>query len=312
MQKDFEIDGLGLWRRGIRLWLALGTVALIGGLFPYWPLSLFGHFRVQALVLFLLFAVSGLVLRDRVSFSLSALLSFLLAFSLANSWTGPPRTDGASLRLVLVNFNAANKNYRALERLVEQENPDVLVVLEVRQHHVATLKRLGFPHQSVVKRADNFGVAMLSQFKPKEVRVERFGPELPTLVAEFEDFRLLATHPYPPVSRVTKNLADQQLKWLEQFLSGDQPVVLTGDLNASSWTYRVKRLERAGLVNARRGFGVLPTWPVPIGWLRIPIDHILVSPEIGVGSLRVGPDVGSDHLPLVADLVVRPSGARNR
>jgi endonuclease/exonuclease/phosphatase (EEP) superfamily protein YafD len=39
------------------------------------------------------------------------------------------------------------------------------------------------------------------------------------------------------------------------------------------------------------------------------IDHVLASPEIGVRDYLVGPDLGSDHLPVVAGLVL-PSAQR--
>jgi endonuclease/exonuclease/phosphatase family metal-dependent hydrolase len=34
------------------------------------------------------------------------------------------------------------------------------------------------------------------------------------------------------------------------------------------------------------------------------IDHVLVSPSVGILANRVGADLGSDHLPVIADLVV--------
>jgi endonuclease/exonuclease/phosphatase family metal-dependent hydrolase len=37
---------------------------------------------------------------------------------------------------------------------------------------------------------------------------------------------------------------------------------------------------------------------------RIPIDHVVVSPEVRVTDRRVGPDVGSDHLPVEATLAI--------
>jgi endonuclease/exonuclease/phosphatase (EEP) superfamily protein YafD len=60
------------------------------------------------------------------------------------------------------------------------------------------------------------------------------------------------------------------------------------------------------------GLGIHPTWPTPGTYRRlpklltpllaIPIDHCLVSHDITVSNLYVGPNIGSDHLPLVADL----------
>ena len=38
--------------------------------------------------------------------------------------------------------------------------------------------------------------------------------------------------------------------------------------------------------------------------LGTPIDHIEVSPTIGVKSLTTGEHFGSDHLPLIADLYI--------
>ncbi len=73
-------------------------------------------------------------------------------------------------------------------------------------------------------------------------------------------------------------------------------------------------VRQTGLRNARQGFGILPTWPsksslspVPATiapLLSIPIDHCLISPKIKVVNIRTGPNVDSDHLPVITDLVI--------
>ena len=66
-----------------------------------------------------------------------------------------------------------------------------------------------------------------------------------------------------------------------------------------------KNMVKSGkLRNARSGFGILPTWPTFMPLVYIPIDHFLVNKEIGVLKVRTGPKVGSDHLPLITDLVI--------
>jgi endonuclease/exonuclease/phosphatase family metal-dependent hydrolase len=46
------------------------------------------------------------------------------------------------------------------------------------------------------------------------------------------------------------------------------------------------------------------TWPTFRPLAYIPIAHFLVSKEIGVLKIRAGRNVGSDHLPLITDLVI--------
>ena len=58
------------------------------------------------------------------------------------------------------------------------------------------------------------------------------------------------------------------------------------------------------LLPSRLGFGVQATWPsvYRIPPMMIPIDHCLVSPDVRVVGRRVGPHIGSDHLPVIVEL----------
>jgi len=63
---------------------------------------------------------------------------------------------------------------------------------------------------------------------------------------------------------------------------------------------------RSCLCDSRAGAGVGASFPAASAILRIPIDHLLASCEIGVRERRVERDVGSDHLPVVLDLLIPP------
>ena len=78
-----------------------------------------------------------------------------------------------------------------------------------------------------------------------------------------------------------------------------------GDYNATPWSRPFWRfVDRSGLCDSRAGFGVQASFPAMSAVLRIPIDHVLVSCSIGVRDRRIGRDVGSDHLPVIVDLVL--------
>ncbi len=83
-----------------------------------------------------------------------------------------------------------------------------------------------------------------------------------------------------------------------------QAGIIAGDFNMPVES-RIYRRHWAGCINAfsrrGRGFGytrVLPKWSARI-------DHVLIcDPRWKVARVFVGPDLGSDHLPVVADLVL--------
>jgi len=55
---------------------------------------------------------------------------------------------------------------------------------------------------------------------------------------------------------------------------------------------------------SRAGFGLGATRLN--GWIRVRIDHVLTGPGWYADSVKLGPDLGSDHLPLIVDLTLVP------
>jgi vancomycin resistance protein VanJ len=85
--------------------------------------------------------------------------------------------------------------------------------------------------------------------------------------------------------------------------SGDSvPVIVAGDFNLPVESTIYRRYWR-GFTNAFEATGTGFGWTKHEGALRIRIDHVLTNAAapIPVGTW-LGPDVGSDHLPVIADL----------
>jgi endonuclease/exonuclease/phosphatase (EEP) superfamily protein YafD len=86
-------------------------------------------------------------------------------------------------------------------------------------------------------------------------------------------------------------------------LGGTQ--IVMGDFNATPFSRMARTFShRSGLSRVTW----LPTWPSYVGLPQIAIDHIFVSPDLKlVGPARIGNSAGSDHYPVIADIVLPPA-----
>jgi len=86
------------------------------------------------------------------------------------------------------------------------------------------------------------------------------------------------------------------------------PLVVAGDLNASEHSPVLRVLEGTGLrdafSSAAIGYGYTVGHALRPGISLLRIDHILVSPEIGVSAVQTGAKEGSEHRPVIADLLL--------
>jgi endonuclease/exonuclease/phosphatase (EEP) superfamily protein YafD len=82
-------------------------------------------------------------------------------------------------------------------------------------------------------------------------------------------------------------------------------LVLLGDFNNASWSrVQIAIREATGLDN--RGH-YLPSWPAFTGPVfRLPIDQVFVRGGLRISAMRLGPSVGSDHLPVEAEVGSKP------
>ena len=306
--------------------LAVGFFTVAGFAARYhWRLEQLSHFRVQYFWLLLVLAVALFLLRWK---TLAAALALLAVVNLATilplyvpqSWVGDASTPGRNaatvpLRVAALNVRTSNQQFDEVVAYLRDNPADVVIVLEVDDRWSQSLRALEpqYPHQHHEPRADNFGIALLSRLPWRQIETvtfEEFG--VPSLLAKFEHqgamWTFLGTHPVPPVSEATSRARNRQLAALAN-LAREQnvPVILAGDLNITSWSPAFRDLLRNGrLRDSRQGRGVQPSWVSRIPLTNLPLDHILTSPEIVVERRSVGPDLGSDHRPVVAGLLLPP------
>ena len=281
----------------------------------HWLLDLASHFRWY----WLLFALVWFAVAPWRRSRLATLC--LLAAMAANAWALLPYWMPAAaedvagldtLRLVSLNVLSDNADTGPTLAYLGQCGADVVVLLEVNDawsEAVARLESL-FPHQVMHPREDRFGIAVLSRLPLARERVEPLAEGPPVVSVELPvggaGCLLMAAHPQPPIGAEWSARRDAQLAAIGDLVATEaRPVIVAGDLNTTPWSHGFRQLVRLrGLRDSAVGHGVQATWNARRWVPRIPIDHVVVSPEVRVISRRVGPDVGSDHLPIEATLAI--------
>jgi hypothetical protein len=86
----------------------------------------------------------------------------------------------------------------------------------------------------------------------------------------------------------------------EQIAGETSRLIVLGDFNRTPWMNDLKRLQRALDISAGRTPASWPSWlAAPF---RLPLDFVLVGRELSVRSAKLGPSLGSDHLPVIAEI----------
>ena len=297
----------------------IGIFATLAGFFgrKAWILDLFSHFRLQYFLALgicsLLFLPGAHYLAALVSGS-TALVN--LALILPDSLPSPRvQSSPAHYRVMFCNVLQENRQHDKVVKFIEQEDPDMIVLVEVDQEWIEGLKRLssGYPYcYTAAVQDDHFGLAFFSRIPFDQAEICHFGKaDVPTIVVrlflEGHNLTVIGTHPYPPKRRGWSQRRDKQLMAIVEFAAKQiGEVMVMGDLNLSPWSPFFKQLLHAGnLRDSRRGYGLQVTWPADLPIFLTPIDHILVTPGIVVDRREVGPYIGSDHYPIWMDFSFR-------
>ncbi len=234
----------------------------------------------------------------------------------------PEGAPGECLTLLVANLKLRNSGAERLLALVERLRPDLVFVVELDSDGAEALEPLkpAFPHHLVHPRPDFWGMALYARLPLVRPEV-RFllEDDVPSLragvrLASGAVVAFQGVHPKPPMlfGHGTSQRDAELLLAARDVGGGARPAVLAGDLNAVAWSRETALFMRAGgLLDPRIGRGLFPTfparWPSPLRW---PLDHVFFSGEFGLRRIVRLPDIGSDHLPLLAELCLRPGPPR--
>lgn len=225
-----------------------------------------------------------------------------------------PAGVGTPLRVLSFNLSAMNRQPMAVRRLIEQEKPDLLGVQELSRpmYHALDELRQTFPYvASNLDEADptrrrRSGVALFSRYPLDAVGIQRFDESLSeSLTAQVQlaggRLQVVCTHPSSPRTQLRASHRNQHLAALAEWLRVQPgPTLVMGDFNVTQGSLVWRRfLQRSGIRYASLAWATFPAALPLIG-----IDHILGSPGVCRQAFHTCQAAGSDHRPVVADIVV--------
>jgi len=325
------------------LWLARITLAVlvVASLAPlvntgYWVVRLCDFPRIQLLVLLLVpLLATGIHAAVTHSFQREhwLLCGVVLAAAFWQAAHVLPFTplwpkelastsEQENLRLMVANIKYSNTQHDEVSQVIEQHDPDVLLLIEINQAWKSALDplRQAYPHHVEIIRDEGLGLALWSKLPIEREEVKYLVSERrPSIFATLtlpdgKRIQLVGVHPTPPGlkdetegGRRDSRVRDAELVLVakEVQANADATWVVTGDFNDVAWSHTTRLFKRlSGLEDPRVGRALLTTYHADYPAFRYPIDHVFLSPGSTVGHFKRVRLPGSDHFAVLAEFHV--------
>ncbi|GGZ43225.1 hypothetical protein GCM10011273_32540 [Asticcacaulis endophyticus] len=289
--------------------MGVATVSLFGFLARWiWFADLITPFRLQIAMAAAVLCAASLLMRHRLTITASLVVFALtLAPIITRTLSVPalPALEPAAkpISLIMSNVLYVSTDYDTVLDMVAREDPDIFAVVEAADHWQSALTDLKtrYPYSYDVSGRSAFGISLYAKAPFTARVITPAHAAVPLLRAEFADFILLVAHPVPPINAAYALENSIYLKALaNQVRDAQKPVIVTGDLNSTLWSYSLTPLVAAKMQRPK-GSGFAYTWPTNNPLMAIQIDHVLTR-DIPSARFKVLPSVGSDHFPVRADI----------
>jgi len=227
--------------------------------------------------------------------------------------------SSAILSIYTSNVLQENREQKLVVDDTERFDADIVLYTETDAQWSSYLNRRlkkKYRHSIEMPLDNTYGMVLYSKFKLEDESVEYMVKDtIPSIHATIilpskKKIQLYAIHPAPPTPlHNPKSLdRDAELMKIGRLAKGSKyPVVVMGDFNDVAWSETTSLFQSySGLLDLRKGRGLFNTYHADHWFLRWPLDHVFVSPEIRVIDVQLGENVGSDHFPFYTRLALEP------
>ena len=188
----------------------------------------------------------------------------------------------------------------------------MVVLLEASSNFEPELDELKelYPYQIKHLEDSPFGIALASKH-PIDFGAVSFEPSrlFPHIEATIKlpgretPLALVALHAPPPISGEMAEGRNRKFDYIARkaIAQAQATPIVVGDFNLTPWSpYFQKFVTDSGLRDARTPRRFDHTWPVTFDNANIglAIDHSFAHPSLPLVRRTIGPDLGSDHLPV--------------
>jgi endonuclease/exonuclease/phosphatase (EEP) superfamily protein YafD len=231
-----------------------------------------------------------------------------------------------TLKLIQYNLNFQNQRMDDVVEYLKNSSADVITLQEVTPEHQAKLEEMkeesyliefserypylgwkkgAYPYQRYCEFSSVGAVAILSKYPlniEKSACLHKQGLLWSEVQVNETTINIVSIHTYWPYPFKQP----EQVQTIKPIFTHIQtPSIIAGDFNAVPWSHTVKEIEKASNTKTIEGLrwtielkDQLPHFP----YIKLPIDHVLVSKEFEVERIYVDEDKGSDHFPVVTTL----------
>ena len=286
----------------------------VAGAKLHWTFDLAAQFLLPAIVVAAASAFVAFMFKWFRIAGAGALVA-AIAFGVAWPWQSPPapvRADAPRFTMLLFNVWFNNGRLAELRQMIEQQNADIVVLIEATHRVSDAMQGLSakYPYKLDCVGSGPCDILIFSRSRlvPREIIATAGAVHSPLVSVETDlmgcRLTLFATHmtrPFPKTPFWGQRAQADEIAGNVASAFGSKLVV--GDFNAAPWGYVIQTIaQRNGLSVLTGGSG---TWPSFLPWpLRIPIDNVMAGEGLTFVSRDVLPSMGSDHLPVRAEIAV--------
>jgi endonuclease/exonuclease/phosphatase (EEP) superfamily protein YafD len=288
-----------------------------------WQLDLLSHFRPQLAVAALATLVVAVLASSRVVLILSLAATLVNVAPMASYLFGGVRAaestgidDRTRLRVLTFNMHGRSTDQDAFRQMIEREDPDLILLAEA-PHDTSYLMSgwdTRYPYRISSAQALPLDVVMISRWKPRSWSADRSAAQFRSVLTVHlchpsrpgHCFTLVGLHAAQPFGEdILRQRTQIDIATREVRAASTGAVVLMGDLNLTPWSSTFRALiGGTQLHDTAKIRKLTATWSSRSPLFGLPIDHILVNGHFKVLENRVGENLGSDHFPVIADLML--------